>query len=198
MENSSTIDYYDANAGDFCASTQGIAFGHIRDKFTRLIPDGGYILDFGCGSGRDTRAFLEAGYQVDAVDGSAEICQYAASFTGHPVRQMLFRELAAVDKYDGIWACASILHVPVEDLPDILARMTNALRSGGIVYVSFKYGAEVAREQGGRLFTDMTEAGLEGLLRKTPFLALVEMWRTHDVRAERNEEWLNIILRKQM
>ena len=77
-----------------------------------MIARKGIILDFGCGSGRDTKAFLDAGFRVDATDGSAELCALASSYTGIRVRQMLFNELDAVDQYDGIWACASILHLP--------------------------------------------------------------------------------------
>ena len=115
-----------------------------------------YILDFGCGSGRDTKYFLEHGYWVDAVDGSVELCRIASEFTGIEVRQMLFQELQEKEKYDGIWACASVLHVPKIELANILQKMCNAVKTDGIIYTSFKYG-DFEGERSGRFFSDFTE-----------------------------------------
>ena len=83
-----------------------------RQRFLACLPAGAAILDFGCGSGRDAKAFLELGFSVEASDGSEELCRRASELTGIPVKRMLFSELSAADRYDGIWACASILHLP--------------------------------------------------------------------------------------
>lgn len=123
----------------------------MQCEFLNLLRTESYILDFGCGSGRDTKYFLEHGYQVDAVDGSMELCRIASEFTGIEVRQMLFQELQEKEKYDGIWACASILHVPKIELADILQKMCNAVKVDGVIYISFKYG-NFEGEQNGRFF----------------------------------------------
>lgn len=106
-----TLEYYNFNVKSFNANTFSADFSQIQQEFLKILTPGSYILDFGCGSGRDTKYFLEQGYKVDAIDGSSELCKLASAHTGIKVRQMLFQELHAKEKYDGIWACASILHV---------------------------------------------------------------------------------------
>ena len=110
-----TIEYYNKNANQFVQGTLSVDFKQTQDRFRTKLPAGAYILDFGCGSGRDTKYFHENGYQVDAADGSEELCKIASDYTGIKVKQMLFGELCDVDKYDGIWACSSILHLSKKD-----------------------------------------------------------------------------------
>lgn len=191
-----TINYYNKNALDFVTSTKNVDFNTIQIKFSEKLPRGAYILDFGCGSGRDTKYFLSQGYRVDAMDGSEEICRLASEYTGIPVRHMLFQELTVSDIYDGIWACSSILHLPYDELKKVLIRMSHALKEDGIIYTSFKYGI-FEGERNGRYFTDMTEKKLDRLLDKTPDFRVEEQWISTDVRPGREDEnWLNIILRK--
>ena len=191
-----TIYYYNTNAQDFINGTLSVDFSSIQNTFLNLLPVGAAILDFGCGSGRDTKYFLDHGYQVTAVDGSAELCKAASEYTGISVKQMLFEDLDEVEKYDGIWACASILHVKKAELPGILRKMSAATKLNGIIYVSFKYG-DFEGERNGRYFTDMTEDSMAQLLEMIPELRIEKQWITGDVRADRGDErWLNMILRK--
>lgn len=133
---------------------------------------------------------------MDAIDGSEEICRLSSEYTGIPVRHMLFQELSAENIYDGIWACSSILHLPYDELRDVLIRMARALKEKGIVYTSFKYGI-FEGERNGRYFTDMTEEKMDRLLRETSVFHIEDLWISRDVRSGRgNEKWLNIILRK--
>ena len=106
-----TINYYENNAMLFAHDTENVVFTDVQVRFLNKLQQGANILDFGCGSGRDTRFFLEKGYSVDAIDGSAELCRLASKNTGINVRHMFFSELNEIEKYDGIWACASILHM---------------------------------------------------------------------------------------
>ena len=96
------IEYYDKNADHFMKETVAVNFTAIQEMFLNLLPHGGRILDFGCGSGRDILEFLKRGYQVDATDGSTEMCKLTTEYTGILVRQMLFQELNEIEKYDGI------------------------------------------------------------------------------------------------
>ena len=154
------------------------------------------MLDFGCGSGRDAKHFLEAGFAVDAVDGSPELCRIASELTGLPVRCMRFEELSAQSIYDGIWACSSILHVPSRQLLALLAKMAAALKPGGVVYTSFKLG-EFEGVRNGRYFSDFTPESFARLLDKVPALREEEHWISGDARPGREDEkWLNLILRK--
>ncbi|MBQ6518264.1 MAG: class I SAM-dependent methyltransferase [Anaerolineaceae bacterium] len=192
-----TLNYYAQNAGNFAAETAAIDFSATQERFLSHLTPGALILDFGCGSGRDTKAFLERGFRVVAIDGSPELGKLASAYTGIPVRQMFFAELDDVEAFDGIWACASILHVPSAELPDIFRRMITALKPGGFIYVSFKYGTfEGIRN--GRLYNDFTEETFAEFLRQFPELSLVDQWQSNDTRPGRESEIsLNVILRKE-
>lgn len=191
-----TINYYDINAKEFVEGTLNVDFKATQDKFINKLPAKGYILDFGCGSGRDTKYFLARDFNVDAIDGSIELCKIASEYTNIKVRHMYFNELSIVNKYDSIWACSSILHLSLDDLVDVFKRMSKALKDEGIIYTSFKYG-DFSGERNGRYFTDMTEDSFAKLIANVENLKIEEQWITADVRPQRgNEKWLNLILRK--
>lgn len=191
-----TIEYYNSNAKQFAESTRDIEFTELQDKFLDYINPGGRVLDFGCGPGRDTKYFLDKGFQVDAIDGSTEFVKMASEYAQIIVQQMLFQELDVTDRYDGIWACSSILHLTREELEDVLGKMARALISKGVAYMSFKYGTQEGIRNG-RYFTDMTEDKIKSILDKAGVFAIEDMWTTSDVRPGREEErWLNLILRK--
>ena len=191
-----TIDYYNENAQTFAEGTVSVDFSEIQNQFCKRLPSKAYILDFGCGAGRDTKYFLEQGFQVDAMDGSEALCKLASEYTGIVVKHMLFQELNVKDQYDGIWACASILHLKKKEIPDIICKMYSALRKNGILYMSFKYG-DFEGTRNGRYFTDLTEDSALELLQDVPELKVEKQWITGDVRSGRGDErWLNMILRK--
>lgn len=190
-----TLNYYNQNGETFVSSTISVDFKNTQDKFLSKL-QGKEILDFGCGSGRDTKYFLDAGYDVTAADGSAELCKLASKYTGIHVQQMLFQELDDDEKYDGIWACSSILHLPKDELRSVVKKMVAALKPNGIIYTSFKYG-EFEGERNGRYFTDFTVETFTTFVQHIENLKLKEHWITGDVRPERGEEkWLNLILQK--
>lgn len=196
LEYNSTLGYYDNHADEFYNSTVNVEFKSTQENFLSKLKKGSYILDFGCGSGRDTKYFLEKGYKVDAIDGSKQLCKLASEYTGNKVKNMFFQELSEKAKYDGIWACSSILHLSVDELIDVLEKMRIALKDSGIIYTSFKYG-DFSGERNGRFFTDMTENSFEELLNNISGLVIEEKWITKDVRPGRGEEkWLNLILRR--
>ncbi len=196
MDMNKTLSYYEKNAKIFAEQTLAVDFSATQDKFLGEIPAGAHILDFGCGSGRDSKYFLEKGYAVTAIDGSSELCSIASDYTGMKVKQMLFQDLNETEVYDGIWACASVLHLQIEPLADVFGRMSRAVKNGGIIYVSFKYGS-FDGERHGRWFTNFTEEKFTGFLQVFSELSIEEMWKSSDVRAGREDEkWLNIILRK--
>ena len=196
MKKLDTVNYYNRNVKQFYDNTVAVDFTDTQNVFLLKLVKGSAILDFGCGSGRDTKYFLSQGYYVEAIDGSLELCKLASQYTGIQVRHMLFRELSAIHKYDGIWACASILHLPWSELADVMRKMQAALKANGIIYTSFKYGT-FSGERNGRYFTDMTEEWFAGFIEEIGGLQIEEQWISADVRPGRGEEqWLNIILRK--
>jgi len=193
---SETLDFYNLNADDFVNGTISVDFSDTQNKFIKKLNPCSRILDFGCGSGRDTKYFLENGFNVDATDGSIELCKSASLFTGIKVKNMLFQELSEVDRYDGIWACASILHLSKDELIDVFDKMVLALKKNGIIYTSFKYG-EFEGTRNGRYFTDFTENTFKTFVDRFSDIAIEDFWITQDVRPQRdNEKWLNVILRK--
>ena len=197
-----TIKYYEKEYETFISETIDADTEVLRRRFLRLIPDNGDILDLGCGSGRDTKAFIDAGYRVSAIDGSEEICHAASEYTGIDVKCMDFFDIKAVEAYDGIWACASVLHVEKSRIPKLLEVLYRALKKGGILYLSFKYGDHDGFRDG-RHFTDLNENGFSELLDSLycesvtrDEFELVDEWKSEDVRRGKNVEWLNVILRK--
>ena len=191
-----TIDYYNLNAEKFIENTLNADMHITQDRFLRLLAENSFILDFGCGSGRDTKYFLEKGYRVEATDGSSELCKSASAFTGIEVKEMLFQDLDVSGKYEGIWACSSILHLSKKELLPVIRKMCDALKDNGVVYTSFKYG-DFEGERNDRYFTDFTEDTFDKFMKVIPELTIEEEWITTDVRPGRGEEkWLNLILRK--
>ena len=147
MDNT-TLNYYNAHALDFVQGTVGVDFHITQERFLAQLEEGASILDFGCGSGRDTKYFLERGFAVEATDGSAGLCKLASEYTGISVKRQLFDELEAMAKYDGIWTCASILHLAWEELVAVLQKMVLAVKAGGVIYTSFKYGQFMGERNG--------------------------------------------------
>ncbi|MBR0091807.1 MAG: class I SAM-dependent methyltransferase [Lachnospiraceae bacterium] len=192
-----TLLYYEQHADDFIRMSRGADISGLRHRFLQYVKKKpARILDFGCGAGRDTKAFLELGYETEAMDGSAELCQAASAYTGIPVRQMLFSEFQERDRYDGIWASASLLHLRFGELPEMFGRLAEALHENGILYASFKYG-EGEKMRGDRFYTDMTEDSFRVLMEHIPFFTAEDTWISADVVPGREDErWWNMILRK--
>lgn len=194
--NTTTIDYYNQNAKQYYKSTVSLDFSDNRDRFLKYLPAAGHILDFGCGSGRDTKAFLKKDFLVTAIDGSKEMCKLATKYTGITVHQMLFHELSAVSEYDGIWACCSVLHLPLNELQDVTRKMTTALKPGGVIYVPFKHRV-FSGVRNRRYYTDMTEEVLTAFIDTIEGLDIKETWITQDgIPGREDEKWLNAILQK--
>lgn len=190
------VEYYNKNAQSFYEGTVNADMSLWRNKFESYIPDGSRVLDAGCGSGRDSRAFKQHGYSVVAFDASSEMCRMASELIGQQVWQMRFDEIDFEEEFDGIWACASLLHVPNEELLDVLEKMHRALKDNGALYVSFKYG-EGTKQRGDRTFSDFTEESVKVLLNNAGF-EVIECGITSDIRPGRDDEkWVNVIARKQ-
>lgn len=143
-----TLLYYEQNAENFIRETREVDFSEVQELFLSKLEKGALILDFGCGSGRDTKYFSDRGYLVEAVDGSAEMCHAASRYTGIEVKQMLFQELEEYEKYDGIWACASILHLTHNELKEVLKKILLALKKEGICNGIFNHTSPCEFHQG--------------------------------------------------
>ena len=191
-----TLDYYERNAESFFNATIDVDMRPLYRRFLALLPPKARILDAGCGAGRDLRAFSELGHRVTAFDASPALAALAAEYAGQPVACARFDEIDWREAFEGVWACASLLHVSGTELPDALRRLACALVPGGVLYVSFKYGRG-EREHQGRQFTDLDEDALRALLDQVRDLRCIEVWVTGDQRPGReSERWLNGLLRR--
>lgn len=191
-----TNDFYEKNAQRFFENTVNVDVAELYEPFISRLQSGARVLDAGCGSGRDSLAFLKMGYRVDAFDSSAEMTRLAACLTGLPVERKQFDEFNRVECYDGIWCCASLLHVPLADLVDQMSNLEKGLKKDGIWYVSFKYG-NGEREKDGRHFTDLNEKSLKKLILSIGEVVLESIWTSDDARPDRSDKWINAVLKKE-
>lgn len=192
-----TLRYYNQNADTFVAGTQDADMSEQYRFFLKHLVPGGKLLDLGCGGGRDSAYFSSLGFEVTAVDGSQELCKRVKERCGIDALCIRFEDISFTGEFDAIWACASLLHVKKADMPKVMSKVSAALKSGDILYASFKYGSG-ERVCDGRFFNDYTEHDIETLLTPENNLTLLECRVTEDVRPEHaGERWLNIVAKKQ-
>lgn len=192
-----TLNYYNQNADSFIDGTRNADMSEQYRFFLRHLPAGSKLLDLGCGGGRDSAYFSSLGFEVTAVDGSEELCKRVREAYGIDALCVKFEDISFASEFDAVWACASLLHVKKADMPMVMEKVSAALKQGGVLYASFKYGSE-ERICNGRFFNDYTQNELDTLLTKENRLSLLEYWITEDVRPDRaGERWLNFIAKKE-
>lgn len=189
-----TQRYYEDKAEEYLARTSHLDMESLYKPFLELIPSGGTILDAGCGPGRDVLAFLKKGFRLTAFDASAKMVELTSKQTGVAAFQMRFQELNHEQEFDGIWACASLLHVSFCELDDVLIRFSRALKTGGICFMSFKQG-NGERLEDGRRFIDFTEATLRQKLVDISGISILRLWGTEDQAGRNGVQWVNALVR---
>lgn len=191
-----SIDYYNKYANMYFETTVNLSMKEALDRFLELVPEGGAVLDLGCGSGRDSLEMLERGYDVTALDGSEEMCALAEIHTGLEVLNMKFEELDFDEVFEGIWACASLVHVSSKKMPEILRKIRKALEMNGILYFSVKKG-DFEGYRNERYFTDYEKSDIKELFAKVEGFEIIDIWKSEDVRSDRNDKlWLNVLAKK--
>ncbi len=192
-----TQNYYNNNADIFFNNTIDVDAESLYQEFMPYLPTSAKIIDAGCGSGRDTLHFLNHGHNVIAFDASKELITLAEKYTNHRIQHSTFLSFNTEhNSQDGIWACASLLHVPMNELVDTFLHLSQFLKTGGVFYCSFKYGNDEV-ERNGRRFTNLNETLLKQLLSTLP-LSIQKTWITEDLRPGRSDEkWLNAVLIKE-
>jgi SAM-dependent methyltransferase len=192
-----SIGYYDKNSKEFHDRTINADLQDVYQKFLKYLPKEGRILDAGCGVGRDSKFFLNIGYDVVPFDGSVEMVKMASDLLGKKVFHMLFQDINFSREFDAVWANASLLHIPYEHLREIFQGFHQSLLPSGILYASFKYGTSM-RQVEDRFFFDMNETDLEPYL-KGLFHPL-EIWKSEDTRSKvapsPDRCWLNFIAKR--
>ena len=191
-----TVAYYDQNATIFVEATINIDVSELYKPFEELLHPGAKILDLGCGSGRDSKYFVQHGYNVVAMDPSTVMCEQTKSYACVPVYKLKAEEMQFSDEFDAVWACASLVHVAKETQEKTMKLISDALKMGGFCYCSWKYGNR-DQSDNGRHFTDYTEKSINELIEKVGVFEICKMWITSDVREQqRAQKWINIIVRK--
>jgi len=186
-----TDNFYTANAQPYFDQTVDLDMHLLQDQFLGRLPKRGRILDAGSGSGRDTLAFLKRGYVVDAFDASERLAALSSQFTGNRTRILRFQDFEGQSLYEGIWACASILHVSEKELPSVLRKLGSALKKGGTLYASFKLGHGFRLSADGRAYTDLNLGTAATHFGRIPYFSDLYMWNTEAM--DNEPGWLNVI-----
>lgn len=191
-----TIAYYDHNAEIFVNSTINADVSELYKPFEELLFPGARILDLGCGSGRDSRYFAEHGYNVVAVDPSSAMCEHTRILVDVPVFQMKAEDMNFYNEFDAVWACSSLLHVPKNQQKNVMLLIAKSLKKDGICYCSWKFGDE-ERFDGERWFIEYTDVSLGELFKSISIFKIMRVWVTNDVRRDKNQRWINALIRKE-
>ena len=192
-----TLDYYNKNSEEYFNSTLNVDMTNTYKEFLKLVPEGGKILDLGCGSGRDSMNFMKLGYEVIAVNGAKKLAKRASVLLRKEVIVSTFEELELKEKFHGIWACASLLHIKREDLKTVLNNLYNNLDDNGVFYMSFKYGEKEYVDDKNRYFNCFTDESIISFINENTKYNILGLYITEDKLGRVNEvKWVNLICNK--
>lgn len=193
----SSVEYYNKNAAEFYQRSVGIDMSPAYEKFLSQLPSKAHILDAGCGIGRDAKYFKEKGYEVTAFDASKEMVNLCNQEMGISAIQLSFQDMVFDQNFDGIWACASLLHVPYEETIDIFSKIRHALKPEGVFYASYKYGDQKMSVKG-RDFYNMDEKVISPYLKD--LFDTIHIWESAStikhVAPSPSDSWLNVLCRR--
>lgn len=194
--NLSIQQFYQTNANDYAKETLSIDLSALYQRFMEHIPEKSHLLDLGCGSGRDSDFFLKHHFEVTALDGCAALAKLAEDLIRHPVLVQRFQDIEFDDVFDGVWACASLLHCPKYEMIDVLQRVKQALKISGIFYASFKSGDKETCDNSGRFFNNYTVNQLSDLVDSIGGFEIIDCWEEQRPLRSSTQKWVNILCRK--
>ncbi|MCR4717637.1 MAG: class I SAM-dependent methyltransferase [Lachnospiraceae bacterium] len=189
-----SVDYYNKYANAYFDTTVALDMSDVLERFIDMLEPNATVLDLGCGSGRDSKILIENNFEVTLLDASSELAELADIYTGVEPLVMDMRDMDFDSVFDGIWACASLLHLPKDDMKDMLRKISDALKEGGICYLSVKKGDfEGFRQE--RYYSDYEPLELKMLLEDVGSFEDIEIWENEDARIE-GQEWVNALIKK--
>ena len=194
----STIDYYNRNADGYFARTAEVTFDEIYNRFLKYIPDGGRIMDLGCGSGRDVKWLCNHGYEAYGLDASRELVSKASDEYDIPVFTGLIEEWTTAIPFDGVWCCASLMHLEDSALEQFFENLKYNLKQGGVLFMSVKSGIETGLDEQGRYLRDFTEEDVHKIITRHGEFELRELWYTEDKLSRNSFRWMNVIIENTM
>ena len=187
------MDYYQKNSSEYINKTKDADLSKERDELLKMLPKKCKILDIGFGSGRDSLAFKELGYDVISIDSCNEFCEYGKSL-GLNVMNINVKDITFNNEFDGIWACASLLHIEYNELANVFNKIRIAMKDDAAFYCSFKYGDfEGVKDE--RYYTDMTLEKIQAVLINTN-LRIIKYWLKEDS-LNRDNKWISFLLKKE-
>jgi len=191
-----TIDYYNRNAESYYWNTVGVDLDATRKRFAAYLRDGAFVIDMGCGSGRDVVAFSDMGFRVIGIDASEELVYLAQERLGINAFMADMSTWLQGDKYDGIWCCASLMHLDEAECRQFFINLNCNLKKGGVLYFSVKSGIKTGTDEEGRYMRDFTEEDIRELISYVEGLTIKEYWYTDDILNRRDFRWLNVIAQR--
>lgn len=192
-----TVEYYNDNAPAFYDRTINNDISYSYNQFLKYLPKKAHILDAGCGVGRDIKYFLSQGCQITAFDASKKMVELASKETGIKVIHSTFQDMDFDQVFDGVWAQASLLHVPYDETLSVYKMIHRSLKPNGIFYASYKYGDGFMATKD-RDFYNMDEDEVKPYFKD--LFEILEIWQEKDSRGQIDQNnktmWLNFIVRK--
>jgi SAM-dependent methyltransferase len=192
------MNYYDKFAQDYSQNTLKLDMSHLYGPFLDSLPANAKILDVGCGPGRDLKYFENLGFKVVGIDPSAEMVRLAKEFSNANVIQGKIEDVNFDNEFDGIWACASLLHIPSANLPDVFAKISTLLKLNGAFFCCFKLGQFEGIREDGRYFTYLNDESLTKLVSQVHGLVIQKIWVSNDARDDKSVSWINCLMIKEI
>ena len=192
------MNYYDKFAQDYSQSTLKLDMSHLYGPFLESMPENAKILDVGCGPGRDLKYFESLGFKVVGIDPSAEMVRLAREFSNANVIHGKIEDVNFDNEFDGIWACASLLHIPSANLPDVFAKISTLLKLNGVFFCCFKLGQFEGIREDGRYFTYLNDESLTKLVSQVHGLVIQKIWVSNDARDDKSVSWINCLMIKEI
>ena len=190
--NNSTNNYYNLNAHEYFNRTFDVQPEEIRKLFCSKLDTNSTILDIGCGSGRDSLYFKENGFHVIAIDASEELAKLASKVISQEVIVADIEHYQLENPVDGVWAMASLLHLPKDSFKKALINISNSLKPNGAFFMAVKVGDGESYDQNGRFFSYYQPEELAIILKESKLFQSFYFKITKDNLGRDDTEWLNV------